>query len=49
MDDAVVVKVCDSGKGGPNKIGCIRLVVVAFAANAVEKFTTKGKISYQVY
>lgn len=45
----MVVKVCDSGEGGPNKIGCIRLVVVAFAANTVEKFTTKGKIGYKVH
>lgn len=48
MYDAVVVEVCDGGKGGSHEVGGIGLVVVAFPADAVKQLSTKREISYEV-
>lgn len=42
----MVVEVCYGGEGGPYEVRGIRFVVVTFAADAVEKLSTEGKVSY---
>lgn len=48
MHDAMVVEVCDGGESGSDKVGGIRLVVVALPTDAVEQFTTKSEVRDQV-
>jgi hypothetical protein len=48
MHDAVVVQIGDSGEGSPDEVGSIGLVVVSFAADAVEQLASQSKISDQV-
>jgi hypothetical protein len=48
MYNAVIVEICDGGESRSNEIGGVGLVVVAFAANAIEELTTKGKIRDEV-
>ena len=36
MDNAMVVQICNGGKGSANEVCGIRLVVVALSTNAVE-------------
>jgi hypothetical protein len=48
MNDSMIVKIGDGGKGGSDQVGGVRLIVVSFAANAVEEFTTKREIGYEV-
>ncbi len=48
MHDAMVVQVSDGGKRSANQIGRVFLVVVAFAADAVEKFAAKSQVGDEV-
>lgn len=44
VHNSMVMEVGNSGKSGSNKVCGIRFVVRAFAAYAVEKFTTEGEV-----
>jgi hypothetical protein len=48
VHNAVVVEVRDRRKRGPNEIRGIRLVVLPFAADAIEELAPKCEISYEV-
>jgi hypothetical protein len=49
MYDTMVVEVCDGGECGTDEVGGIRLIVGAFATNAIEELASKSKISDEVY
>ena len=42
MDDAVVVEVCDGRECCADQVCCVRLVIAAFAADAVEKLAAES-------
>ena len=46
MHDPMVVEVCYGGESGPYEVRGIGFVVVTFAADAVEKLPTEGKVGY---
>lgn len=47
--NAVVVKIRDSGQRRSYEVCCVRLVVVALSADAVEQLASKRKVGYKVY
>ena len=49
MDNPVVVEVSDGGEGGTDELSGVKFEVASLTANAVEEFSTEGKIGYKVY
>jgi hypothetical protein len=48
MYNAMIMEICNGGKGRPHEVGGVGLVVVTLSTNAVKQLASKCKIGYQV-
>lgn len=48
MYNAVVVEICDGGERRSDQVGGIRLVVIAFPADAIEQLASERQVGHEV-
>ena len=48
MNNPVVVEVCNSGEGCPNKVGGVGFIVASFPTYAVEELAAESEVSDEV-